>query len=140
MTDPKPIPVALDTILANPSDADLHDICLTLRHDYGLLPDGERARLRIEAREWLWAMRHFIRERILATAEERRWVPVSERVPEEGEQVLVRGWGEGRKCHVFSLGERQRSSPNTVDWFDDDAEPLWFEAVDWMPLPAQPEV
>lgn len=38
-----------------PSDAQIRSACLSYRHDYGLLPADQRARLQFEAREWLIA-------------------------------------------------------------------------------------
>jgi len=38
-----------------PTDAQVHSACMSFRHDYGLLPEAERVKLRFEAREWLIA-------------------------------------------------------------------------------------
>ena len=36
----------------NPTPAQIDSACLSYRHDFGLLPDHERAALRYEALEW----------------------------------------------------------------------------------------
>ncbi|MCV9963517.1 hypothetical protein OIU34_16565 [Pararhizobium sp. BT-229] len=38
-----------------PTDAQLNSACLSFRHDFGLLGEEERARVRFQAREWLRA-------------------------------------------------------------------------------------
>lgn len=71
--------------------------------------------------------------------EAQRWILVSERLPEEGERVLV--WnGADHPTHVatFTIGGRPGDR-----WFYDDGygDPdCWIDGVThWMPLPAAPE-
>ncbi len=41
--------------LENPTDAQLNDACLWFRHDFGLLSEHEKKKVRFEAKEWFSA-------------------------------------------------------------------------------------
>jgi hypothetical protein len=68
----------------------------------------------------------------------RRWIPVSERLPEPGQQVLAaippRVWNEENQAIIETLDYEQESF---YSWKDDE----WQKRVThWMPLPEPPEV
>lgn len=79
--------------------------------------------------------RHRLWQRILATAQqaERRWVPVSERVPEGFAWVLA--YHDGMMATMLYSSERgfHGRTENNMAMFAD-------RITHWMPLPAQPEV
>ena len=45
-----------------PTTADVYDACMSYRHDFGLMSDEERVKLAFEAKEWLRAWRHAVKE------------------------------------------------------------------------------
>lgn len=96
-----------------------------LQFDYAAYckPNGES--LRNEARNNL--------ETYIAELEaERRWIPVSERLPEDGREVLVY-----EKGFIFLIC-RQNGK-----WVNDDSGAYWLDLDNptyWMPLPELPEV
>lgn len=51
------------------TDEQIASVCLSYRHDFGLLEDGDRHRLMFTAREWERAMSHEIRAPLLAEIE-----------------------------------------------------------------------
>jgi hypothetical protein len=70
-----------------------------------------------------------------------RWVSASQRKPPLNTEVLVRGWGEKKKHYMFEFAERRRGSDGTHFWgstrdLNFPKQALWFEPVDWMPLPS----
>ena len=68
--------------------------------------------------------------------EAQRWIPVSERLPEEGQRVLV--WNcASNPSHVatFTSGGRPENMWHYNDGYDDPA--CWVDGVThWMPLPS----
>lgn len=40
---------------ANATEAQVNSACMSYRHDFGIMPEGDRNQLRFEAREWLHA-------------------------------------------------------------------------------------
>jgi hypothetical protein len=61
---------------------------------------------------------------------ERRWIPASERLPEDGENVLA--------CFEKSGGVGCATFVERYKWFETDRG--CFGATHWMPLPEPPEV
>lgn len=53
---PSPAQAKLDNF-EKPTEAELHDVCLSYSHDYGLLPAEKQAEMRFAASEWLHAWR-----------------------------------------------------------------------------------
>ena len=65
-----------------------------------------------------------------------RWIPVMERLPQPGQQVLAaippRGWNEENPALIETLDYEQNGF---YSWKDDE----WTKGVThWMPLPAPP--
>ena len=58
-----------------------------------------------------------------------RWIPVSERLPEDGQWVLV--WGHGQKIPIMMFRE-------SGAWIDDQFE-FHTTITHWMPLPEPPK-
>lgn len=66
---------------------------------------------------------------------ERRWIPVDERLPERGSNVLCT-W-HGKYHHICYMD----TSTNIADWWDGATdEPLSQKPTHWQPLPEPPEV
>ncbi len=63
-----------------------------------------------------------------------RWIPVSERMPDEGERVMVSNATDG----WVTIGSRKLTGAYH-HWDGDDHEEL-CEPTHWMPLPEPPEV
>lgn len=61
--------------------------------------------------------------------DERRWIPVSERLPEDGQSVLA--------CFEKSGGVGCATFVELYKWFETDRG--CFGATHWMPLPEPPE-
>lgn len=121
MTDPQPISVAEAERNAKASE-------LRWRNAQGAVP---AERLRELHGLYLYD------QRILATAlaVERRWVPVTERLPPEGARFLGRwvapqGWCDYALC--IRRGDNWHNQDNDEDEYR--------RPEDWMPLPDQPEV
>ena len=75
-----------------------------------------------------------LRSEVARLREERRWIPVTERLPDEGRLVL---WYRPDERWPVTSGRFER--PNHVDWGGDLCVPFsegWY--THWMPLPAQP--
>lgn len=77
-----------------------------------------------------------LRAEIARLTEAQRWIPVSERLPEEGQRVLV--WNcASNPSHVatFTSGGRPENMWHYNDGYDDPA--CWVDGVThWMPLPS----
>ena len=58
-----------------------------------------------------------------------RWIPVTERLPEDGQWVLV--WGHGQKIPIMMFRE-------SGAWIDDQFE-FHTAVTHWMPLPEPPK-
>ena len=66
--------------------------------------------------------------RLEELVEERRWIPVGERLPERVQPVWV----------VSSLGAHAASLDSFGQWLDDDGNP-GKKVTHWQPLPAEPK-
>lgn len=70
---------------------------------------------------------------------ERRWIPVTERLPEYGVRVLATDMYEEDDCTGIWTREEYPDDPDGC-WID---EPGWWHSCDdvthWMPLPDRPE-
>lgn len=82
-----------------------------------------------------------LNERIAELEAERRWIPVSERLPEDGESVLIAvDSAFAPYCHVYEAFHHSAAT----QWAT--ANGLYFHGVEyarvthWMPLPEPPEV
>jgi hypothetical protein len=65
---------------------------------------------------------------------DRRWIPVSERLPEELKNVLICGDGIEPSMSYYD-GDYKRWSKNDEYWWEEEKE-----VTHWMPLPFPPEV
>ena len=65
----------------------------------------------------------------LDAEERRRWIPVTERLPKDGEWVLV--WGRGQQIPTMMFRE-------SGAWIDDQFE-FHTTVTHWMPLPQPPK-
>lgn len=71
---------------------------------------------------------------IAAVKAERRWIPVNERLPDRGSNVLCT-W-HGKYHHICYMD----TSTNIADWWDGATdEPLSQKPTHWQPLPEPPE-
>ena len=69
------------------------------------------------------------------TIEVPRWIPVTERLPELGKDVLVMVLFPSKEMRVGTL----RHKCGCYTWYSDGYE-YWFQAVThWMPLPDAPK-
>jgi len=66
--------------------------------------------------------------------EERRWIPVAERLPDEGEMVLWHGPGD-TFCHAV-VG---KCDGRSIDWGSDLNMDIAMDFTHWQPLPPPPE-
>ena len=85
--------------------------------------------------------RKALKARIAELEAERRWIPVSERLPEDGESVLIAvDSAFAPYCHVYEAFHHSAAT----QWAT--ANGLYFHGVEyarvthWMPLPKPPEV
>jgi len=62
------------------------------------------------------------------------WIPVSERLPDEGEPVLW--YGPADKFCPFVVGKRDGES---IDWGGDLTTSIAGGITHWLPLPSPPE-
>ena len=69
----------------------------------------------------------------LREQEERRWIPVTERLPEPGERVLATDGGFVGELYVNILGQWQRYNVN------DHSLLMALDILWWMPLPEPPK-
>ena len=65
--------------------------------------------------------------------EERRWIPVTERLPEPGERVLATDGGFVGELYVNSRGQWQRYNVNDYSLL------MALDIILWMPLPEPPK-
>lgn len=68
--------------------------------------------------------------------EETKWIPCSERMPEEAYGCLV----TVMDCEAYSMEDFENIYPEFVgwdgeNWNDGDGEEISFEVIAWMPLP-----
>lgn len=68
--------------------------------------------------------------------EETKWIPCSERMPEEAYGCLV----TVMDCEAYSMEDFENIYPEFVGWDgetwnDGDGEEIPFEVIAWMPLP-----
>ena len=64
-----------------------------------------------------------------------RWIPVTERLPEEGEEVLVFGyWHEKFQPLMCYLSPHRKG-----EWFTTVAGQQVYSVTNWMPLPEPPK-
>jgi hypothetical protein len=66
-----------------------------------------------------------------------KWIPVSERLPEEDQEVLV--WNGGGQCLKPWQGHVLCEYRNG-EWRESQESDLYPGITHWMPLPAPPEV
>ena len=74
---------------------------------------------------------------------ERRWIPVSERLPEIDTNVLaafVDGKRRSRVCEVLFTDFSDEDEPPKPEWCDDYGRIPHSDVTHWMPLPEPPEV
>ena len=69
----------------------------------------------------------------LREQDERRWIPVTERLPEPGERVLATDGGFVGEFYVNSRGQWQRYNVN------DHSLLMALDILWWMPLPEPPK-
>lgn len=69
----------------------------------------------------------------LREQEERRWIPVTERLPDPGERVLATDGGFVGELYVNSRGQWQRYNVN------DYTALMALDILWWMPLPEPPK-
>ena len=55
-TGAPPRPATNDVMILFNSDVFIENVCLSFRHDYGLMPERDRERLRFECKEWMRAI------------------------------------------------------------------------------------
>lgn len=72
-------------------------------------------------------------EAALREQEERRWIPVTERLPEPGERVLATDGGFVGELYVNSRGQWQRYNVNDYSLL------MALDILWWMPLPEPPK-
>lgn len=75
-------------------------------------------------------------EELLTLWDKQRWIPVSERLPEEPYGCLVTVWDTNQ----YTMDGYENLLPYFVgwdgeQWNDDDGEQCPFEVIAWMPLP-----
>lgn len=64
-----------------------------------------------------------------------KWIPVTERLPEEGEEVMVFGyWHEKFQPLMCYLSPHRKG-----EWFTTVAGQQVYEVTHWMPLPQPPK-
>ena len=69
----------------------------------------------------------------LREQEERRWIPVTERLPEPGERVLATDGGFVGEFYLNSKGQWQRYNVNDYSLL------MALDILWWMPLPEPPK-
>lgn len=74
--------------------------------------------------------------------EGQRWIPVSERLPETANSVLIRVAHPGQAMKGFTdiaCYSRDKKHPQFSGWYFNDREKVESDVTHWMPLPAPPE-
>ena len=102
-------------------------MCPAYNQDSGCLD-----RLHAQAAELLEAQR----KRIVELEEQRRWIPVTERLPEHSGEYLVFRIGHQL---LLNYSERHRRF-NCFDWYsDNEAEEMHIDGEYWRDLPEPPK-
>jgi hypothetical protein len=65
------------------------------------------------------------------------FIPVESRLPDSGQEVLARGWGENRERYVYDLSQYLVTTASKR-WITRYGATLHFEPIEWARLP-QPE-
>lgn len=67
------------------------------------------------------------------------WIPVSERLPKNDEDVLVCYPQGGMEVAYYHIDDTyyptQYADLNETGWFNENGDALYFEPIAWMPLP-----
>lgn len=72
----------------------------------------------------------------MVVADKPRWIPVTERLPEEkGNYLVVQNFGHGAEVHEAFFFRRD----NDYGWFDPVENYEKYNPNHWMPLPEQPK-
>ena len=73
------------------------------------------------------------------TQEEPRWIPVTERLPKNDEDVLVCYPQGGMEVVYYHIDDTyyptQYADLNETGWFNKEDDALYFEPIAWIPLP-----
>lgn len=69
---------------------------------------------------------------------EQRWIPVSERLPEEQKTIGKYIFSENVLGTEGYTIRRAYYNYTTKEWFDGNEEMEWTEITHWMPLPEEP--
>lgn len=68
-----------------------------------------------------------------------RWIPCSERLPEEDEDVLICNSQGTMEVAYYYIDDTcyptEYADLNETGWYDNDDDALYFEPIAWMPLP-----
>ena len=77
--------------------------------------------------------------RLPSVTPKQRWIPVSERLPKNDEDVLVcypQGGMEVVYYHIDnSIYPTEYKDLNETGWCNEEGDALYFEPIAWMPLP-----
>ena len=69
----------------------------------------------------------------------RRWIPVSEKLPPDDEDVLVQYEQGGMEVVYYHIDDTfyptEYKDLNETGWFNENGDALYFEPIAWMPLP-----
>ena len=91
----------------------------------------------VEHLEWGWTEETVEAIKMgIHALEETKWIPCSERMPEEAYGCLV----TVMDCEAYSMEDFENIYPEFVgwdgeNWNDGDGEEISFEVIAWMPLP-----
>lgn len=76
-----------------------------------------------------------LRKEIKRLQDATKWIPVTERLPQEGEDVLVIGyWHEKWQILMCYLSPHRKE-----EWYTSDAGQQIYSVTHWMPLPQPPK-